>query len=88
MASVGVWGMCAVTGGRQRTQESRRTGRAAGGGIRGKDRAKLVPLQVKGGEVGVNLEDKIGLGSCITRDGEIVHEATWKAMGEREGAVR
>ncbi len=31
----------------------------------------------------MNFEDEIVRGSLITRDGEIVHEATLKAMGEK-----
>ena len=38
-------------------------------------------LLVKDGELAVDFEDEIVKGCCITRDGEVVHEATKKALG-------
>ena len=48
-----------------------------------KNLTNLLALLVKDGELAVNFEDEIVRGSLITRDGEIVHEATLKAMGEK-----
>jgi NAD(P) transhydrogenase subunit alpha len=46
-----------------------------------KNLTNLLGLLVKDGELAVNFDDEIVKGSCITREGEIVHEATKKAMG-------
>ncbi len=48
-----------------------------------KNMTNLLALLVKDGELAVNFEDEIVIGSCITRDGEIVHEPTRKAMGAK-----
>ena len=46
-----------------------------------KNLTNLLALLVKDGELAVNFEDDIVKGCNITRDGEIVQEATRKAMG-------
>jgi len=51
-----------------------------------KNLTNLLALLVKDGELAVNFEDEIVVGSCITRDGEIVQEATRKVMGEKVAA--
>jgi H+-translocating NAD(P) transhydrogenase subunit alpha len=48
-----------------------------------KNLTNLLGLLVKDGELAVNFEDEIVKGSLITRDGEVVHEATLKRMGEK-----
>ena len=48
-----------------------------------KNLTNLLALLVKDAELAVNFEDEIVKGACITHDGEIVHEATRKAMGEK-----
>jgi len=40
----------------------------------------LLGLMIKDGQLNLNMEDEIIKGMCITRDGEIVHEQTRKAM--------
>jgi H+-translocating NAD(P) transhydrogenase subunit alpha len=51
-----------------------------------KNMTNLLALLVKDGALAVNFEDEIVIGSNITRDGEIVHEPTRKAMGEKVAA--
>ena len=46
-----------------------------------KNLTNLLALLVKDGELAVDFEDEIVKGCCITRDGEVVHEATKKALG-------
>jgi NAD(P) transhydrogenase subunit alpha len=46
-----------------------------------KNLTNLLGLLVKDGELAVDFEDDIVKGSCITHDGEVVHEPTRKAMG-------
>jgi NAD(P) transhydrogenase subunit alpha len=46
-----------------------------------KNLTNLLALLVKDGELTPDFEDEIVKGCCITRDGEVVHEATRKAMG-------
>jgi len=53
-----------------------------------KNLTNLLALLVKDGELAVNFEDEIVKGCCITRDGEIVHAATLKAMGEKAAVAR
>ncbi len=48
-----------------------------------KNLTNLLALLVRDGELAVNFDDDIVKGSCITHDGEIVHEATRKAMGAK-----
>ena len=46
-----------------------------------KNLTNLLALLVKDGALAVNFDDEIVKGCLITRDGEVVHEATRKAMG-------
>ncbi len=46
----------------------------------------LLGLLVKDGQLDVNLDDDVIKGMCITRDGEIVHDMTRKAMKLDEAA--
>jgi H+-translocating NAD(P) transhydrogenase subunit alpha len=46
-----------------------------------KNLTNLLGLLMKDGELAVDFEDEIVKGCLITRDGEVVHEATKKAMG-------
>ena len=48
-----------------------------------KNLTNLLALLVKDGDLAPDFEDEIVKGCCITRDGEVVHEATRKAMGEK-----
>jgi H+-translocating NAD(P) transhydrogenase subunit alpha len=48
-----------------------------------KNLTNLLGLLVKDGELAVDFEDEIVKGCLITRDGEVVHEATRTAMGEK-----
>jgi len=48
-----------------------------------KNLTNLLALLVKDGELAPDFEDEIVKGCCITRDGEVVHEPTRKAMGEK-----
>jgi NAD(P) transhydrogenase subunit alpha len=48
-----------------------------------KNLTNLLALLVKDGELAPDFEDEIVKGCCITRDGEVVQEATRKAMGEK-----
>jgi len=48
-----------------------------------KNLTNLLGLLVKDGELAVDFEDELVKGCLITRDGEVVHEATKKAMGDK-----
>ena len=48
-----------------------------------KNLTNFLALLLKDGQLAVNFDDEIIKGSCITHAGEVVHEATRKAMGEK-----
>ena len=51
-----------------------------------KNITNLLALMTKDGELKPDFSDEVLAGCCITRDGEVVHEATKKAMGATTAA--
>jgi H+-translocating NAD(P) transhydrogenase subunit alpha len=48
--------------------------------------ASLLALMLKDGKLGLDMQDEVIKGTVITMDGEVVHEATRKAIGATEPA--